>query len=75
MTWVYILVRTFPFWAIPIGIGLITAAIRTKKGSKKKKFIYIFLGFTLIISSTLFLYEQGQFTAVPFVHELFHGQR
>lgn len=75
MTWVYILVRTFPFWAIPIGIGLVTAAIRNKKGSVKKKLLYIVLGLTLIGTSSFFLYEQGHFTAVPFVHELFHGQR
>jgi hypothetical protein len=75
VAWLYILVRTFPFWAIPIGIGLITASVRSKKGSGKKKIIYLFLGIVLIGASTLFLYEQGHFSAVPFIHDVFHGQR
>jgi uncharacterized membrane protein YedE/YeeE len=75
VAWLYILVRTFPFWAIPIGIGLITAAVRSKKGSGKKKIVYLVLGVTLMVGSALFLYEQGHFSAVPFVHDVFHGQR
>jgi hypothetical protein len=75
MAWLYILVRTLPFWAIPIGIGLITAALRSKKGSGKKKIAYMLLGVIFIVGSALFLYEQGHFSAVPFIHDVFHGQR
>jgi hypothetical protein len=75
VAWLYILVRTLPFWAIPIGIGLITAALRSKKGSGKKKIAYMLLGVIFIVGSALFLYEQGHFSAVPFIHDVFHGQR
>jgi len=73
--WVYILVRTFPFWAIPIGVALITAALRGRKGNTKKKILYITSAIILLSTSAWFLLEQGHFSAVPFVHELFHGQR
>jgi hypothetical protein len=71
----YILVRTFPFWAIPVGIALITAALRGKSGHKKKKFLYIATGLILLGGSAVFLIEQGHVQAVPFVHDIFHGQR
>gem|GEM_PF-1441956 len=75
MGWIYILIRTYPFWAIPTGIALITAAIRTKKGSKSKKLLYSFLGLLFLASSTYFLILEGHKTAVPFVHRVFQGQR
>lgn len=75
MGWVYVLVRTFPFWAIPVGLGFLTAAVRTKKGSGKKKIIYFIIGIFLNAASAYFLMNKGHLTAVPFVHQLIHGQR
>jgi uncharacterized membrane protein YqhA len=73
--WIYILIRTYPFWAIPLGVALLTAAIKTRKGSAKKKMMYIFISISLLMSSGFFLYHKGHMTAVPFFHQLIHGQR
>lgn len=75
MGWLYTLVRTYPFWAIPTGVALIVASIRTPKGSKLKKTLYTFLGLLLLGSSGYFLAMRGHNTAVPFVHQIFYGQR
>lgn len=71
---VYTLVRTFPFWAIPLGIALLTAALATRGGNKKKKVFYMGIGISLLGTSAYFLYAQGHVEAVPFVHRMFYGK-
>jgi hypothetical protein len=70
MTWIYILIRTFPFWAIPIGVALLGTGL-SKKGKKK----FAALGATLILGGILFLAFEGHFKAVPWVHEMLTGDR
>jgi hypothetical protein len=65
LNWFYIAIRTFPFWGIPLGVVLMLQGLKEKN---KKKFL--FLGVILIISGILFLFLQGPFLAVPFLHEL-----
>jgi hypothetical protein len=73
--WLYIVVRNYPFWAIPIGLTLILEVLvgRTSKASGGRKFLMIFAGLFFSVSSILFLYFEGHRKAVPFVHELFSG--
>lgn len=66
--WFYILVRTFPFWAIPVGLALLATGIRTK-GKK----LYLLIGVILILSGVGFLFGQGHFLAVPWVHEMWNA--
>ena len=65
MHWFYILLRTYPFWAIPTAFFLLSAALR--KGGNKK---WIPVALLLMGSSVAFLFYQGHFTAVPFAHEV-----
>jgi hypothetical protein len=71
MNWIYVTVRTYPFWAIPLAISLLTALPRMKahKQSKKKLFV-ISSALLLLASSAAFLMFDGPTAAVPFVHEL-----
>lgn len=70
MGWIYIIIRTFPFWAIPTGIALIFGAL-DPKSSGKKKLVYAISGIVLIGSSVFFLIAKGHETAVPFFHKVF----
>jgi hypothetical protein len=72
---IYSIVRTFPFWAIPLGAALISStwAKRVQKMSAKKKMLLLLFGIFLVLDSVVFLYFQGHEKAVPFVHELFYG--
>jgi len=65
----YIAVRTIPFWCIPIGLALVTTALKVKG----KKWMMI-PGILLVIGSILFLVFNGQFSAVPFVHEMLNSK-
>ena len=68
--WFYILVRTFPFWAIPIGFAVLATAF----GKKGKKWLLV-PGIALIAGGVAFLFAQGHFTAVPFVHEMLNSEQ
>jgi hypothetical protein len=70
MNWIYILLRTFPFWAIPIGLVLVYTGIIQRR---KKK--YLLLGLLFIGTAIFFLSSQGHFTAVPWAHELLFGDK
>jgi hypothetical protein len=70
VTWIYILIRTFPFWAIPIGVALLGTGM-SSKGKKK----WAVFGFVLVASGILFLFFEGHFKAVPWVHEMITGDR
>jgi hypothetical protein len=71
---IYSIVRTFPFWAIPLGAALISStwAKRTQKMSGGKRSLLLLSGFLMILASGLFLYFQGHERAVPMVHELLY---
>lgn len=76
MGWFYILVRTFPFWAIPISLMIFLSYF--KKKTRPKGFWsggLLFIATALAILSVFFLFKRGQFTAVPFFHELVTGIR
>jgi hypothetical protein len=75
MSWALIFIRTFPFWATPLGMALITGwwASNRIKGRQGRNILWPIAGVGLIIGSACFLYFQGQFTAVPFVWELLRG--
>jgi hypothetical protein len=64
MNWVFILVRTFPFWAIPLGLVFIGSSFR---GEKKKS--QLLIGVVMIALSVAFIFFQGHFMAVPFLYE------
>ncbi len=67
MNTLYIILRTFPFWGIPLGVFLFMASMKGKaKGNKK----LMLVGSLLVISGGLFLWLGGPFYAVPFVHEI-----
>jgi hypothetical protein len=65
--WFYILVRTFPFWAIPIGLALVATGLR-RKGKK----LFLLIGLILIAGGVSFLFAYGHFLAVPWVHEMWN---
>lgn len=75
MGWIYIFIRTYPFWAFPTGIALIAVALTHKKGNKRRKQFYFVLSVLLIASSVYFLIMQGHTDAVPFFHQLIYGPR
>lgn len=66
----YIAVRTIPFWCIPIGLALITTAVT----AKRRKLLFI-PGILMIAGSIVFLMKNGQFKAVPFVHQMLNSQQ
>jgi hypothetical protein len=66
LNWLYIVVRTFPFWGIPLGIVFIGTGLRAK-GKKK----YLLLGVVLVVGGVGFFFFQGHFLAVPFLHTIF----
>lgn len=65
----FILIRTFPFWGVPLGTLLILQGVRLKKKH------LIFFGVVIIAASIAFLYFRGPFMAVPFAHELINAPR
>jgi len=73
--WLYIFIRTYPFWAFPLGIALITAAFRLKKGNGRRKQLYLLSALILMGSSGYFLWAKGHEEAVPFFHHLMYGPR
>ena len=75
MGWALIFIRTFPFWATPMGMAFITGwwASNRIKGRQGRSVLWAIGGIMLIAGSGFFLYFQGQFTAVPFVWELLRG--
>lgn len=72
---VFIIVRNYPWWAIPLGLSLILESFRSDQGGKpktgKKKFFLVFSGLLLVSTSAAFLYYGGHKIAVPIAHELF----
>ena len=71
MGWLYTFVRTFPFWAIPLGIALITGWLSSgKHGKQKSPKLWIVIGIFLIITSVIFLVFKGHETAVPWIQEM-----
>jgi hypothetical protein len=73
MGWLYIVIRTYPFWSLPIGISLISGYMQGKKDPKRRQnsILMMFSGIALIISAVAFLFFQGHFKAVPLTHEIF----
>ena len=71
MGWLYIIVRTFPFWAIPTAFVILTAYIRGKTRPKGLMAVF-WLGLVVLLTgvSVFFLMFNGHQTAVPFVHDL-----
>ncbi len=70
----YIIVRTFPFWAIPTAITLFMVWFRTHPNTPLKKRLrtsYMLASLVLIALSTAYLFFQGHLQAVPFVYEHF----
>lgn len=74
MAALYIIVRTFPFWAIPTAAMLFFAFKRADKhaGSlgKKFKFLYLFTSILLLGISGVYLAFHGHLTAVPTLYEI-----
>ena len=67
MIWVYTIVRTFPFWAIPLGFTFLMAGFSSKANSRAVKWwarAYIFCGFILLGLSGVYLINQGHKSAV-----------
>lgn len=75
MGWLYILIRTFPFWAIPVAITLLTLLFSkaSRKLSSKAKLIYVVVACALLGISAAFFLFQGPLRAVPFVHQMIYG--
>jgi hypothetical protein len=69
--WVFILVRVYPFWAIPLAFTLIMVSLRSKNIPKARRSGLLVVGVLLIASSIAFLFLQGHNTAVPWIHEVF----
>lgn len=71
MGWVYILVRTYPFWAVPTGALMLMATLgkRGKKIPGKQRLLYIVTGVAFIASAVLFFVFGGPMNAVPLVHD------
>ncbi len=71
---IYSVVRTFPFWAIPLGAAMISStwARRAQKMSGGRRTLLLILGLSLIVASGFFLYFQGHERAVPLVHEMLY---
>ncbi len=65
LNWFYVIIRTYPFWAVPLGIFLALVGIR--QAGKKK---FLFGGISLIVTGVAFLFLKGPFYAVPFMHEM-----
>ena len=66
----YIAIRTLPFWCFPIGLGFIATGIKVK-GKKK----HLGLGIFLVILSIVFFLFNGQWLAVPLVHEMLNSSK
>ncbi len=72
----YILIRTFPFWALPLGLFFLIAFARKKTRPKGKSAIFMIVFSTsLLTGSVIFLLKRGHVNAVPFFHEVFTGVR
>lgn len=71
---VYGLIRTFPFWGLPLGIFLILDSRRAAKRSSKRGLVALLLGFLLVGLSVLFFVYRGHETAVPFAHEILNSE-
>jgi len=69
----YGLVRTFPFWGIPLGIVLLANSKRAMSRSKMRGFFVFVLGLIFIGLSVLFLMNRGHERAVPFVYEILNS--
>ncbi|MBS1984897.1 MAG: hypothetical protein JST16_12070 [Bdellovibrionales bacterium] len=74
MGWIYILVRTFPFWGIPIALIFITMMTGKKSKSipKTTRMGYLSLAAAMIIGSVLFFILGGPLAAVPQVHNFLY---
>jgi hypothetical protein len=70
LNWIYVIVRTYPFWAIPVAISLLTALPRMRNKQGKKKILVISVAMVLMLTSAAFLMFEGPTQAVPFVHDL-----
>ena len=71
MGWIYIFIRTYPFWAVPLAIVILLSWVNKRTRPKGMSALFwIIVSTSLIASSIFFLMEHGQFTAVPLVHEL-----
>jgi hypothetical protein len=75
--WFYIVLRNYPFWAIPLGLTILIDVLfgHRKKSTAKMKAVYMFLGILFIASSVFFLIYDGHKMAVPFMHEVFTHDR
>lgn len=76
MSFLYILIRTYPFWALPLGVTLFLVCIskHSKKIPKKTKSAYMVTSILLAITSGLFLFLGGPTKVIPILHALMQGQ-
>jgi hypothetical protein len=68
--WLYIVVRVYPFWALPLGVAMVLGSQKKYAINKVKKWLYTIIGFLLVISSGVFLYMKGHEKAVPYMYEI-----
>lgn len=71
----YVVLRTYPFWAVPLAVMLLTVSFskqRQQPLNKSTKHAYIALSVTLIVTSGLYLFLGGPMHAIPMMHEALH---
>jgi len=67
----YIVVRTFPFWAIPLGISLIFYFLKPPGGKRNRYSLPLFLlGILLVVGAVLYFVFEGYRHAVPAAYEV-----
>lgn len=74
-TFFYVILRTYPFWAVPLAVMLLTISFskqRRQPLSKHTKQAYIALALALIVTSGLYLFLGGPMHAIPMMHEALH---
>lgn len=74
-TFFYVILRTYPFWAVPLAVLLLTVAFSKKRKqplSKHMKQAYIGTSVLLIITSGIYLFLGGPMHAIPIMHEALH---
>jgi len=74
MGWVYIIIRTFPFWAIPTAFTILVGYFNARRRNKRLPFYWVLVAVLLIGASIFFLIKQGHLTAVPAAHSIFTGE-
>lgn len=76
MGFFYILVRTYPFWAIPLGIVILAVALGKpgRKFSKSRKASYLAFALLLFLLTGGYFFVGGPTAVVPFIHDTLHNK-